>query len=274
MLLSQRVLHGTSDISVAVNDFRSAAQVFAYEADEYLFIGSEVPFNNLWFDVAVPNDQASVISVDLWWGQSWAAAVDVIDMTAVGGNSLAQSGRIVWRIEDGKGWQDEPRSEQVTGLEQTKIYDFYWTRIKFSASLKATTAIKYIGQRFNTDDELYSYYPDMQQSGMKTAIKAGKADWAEQSYMAAEAVIRDLVARNVIDSAGQIFDWSLFNEASCHKLAEIVYGALGTAYAEAKKSAAESYGKAMNRRLFRVDTDKSGELTPRKAASSAHFMRR
>jgi hypothetical protein len=277
MFSIQRVLHGTTDISQTINDFRTGAYTFAYQAGQYLYLGSEKPFNNLYFEVGTANDQASVASVDIFWGVAWHAAVDVIDDTAAAGASLAESGRISWSTDIFKGWDLIDRPAQYSALGVTaEIYWMYWARLKWSADLNASTTLKYLGQKFSDDTALFSYYPDLKSSDVMTAYGAGaaKSDWNEQAYMAAEIIIRELMAKKIILARGQIFDWTRFLEPSCHKVAELVYRGLGSAFDARREAAAKDYKAAMNRDFFRVDVDQDGQLSPRDKAYSQTFMTR
>lgn len=276
MLSVQRVLHGATDISVAVNDFRAGVYTFAYTTGGYLYVASEVPFNNLWIDVAPVNAVAATVAVQVWWGNSWHSVVDVIDQTAsAAGAALAASGRLAWALDRQKGWDyvSDPALYSEHGLT-VPVYDMFWARLAWSANLTASTGLKYIGQKFNSDSELTSYYPDLANTSLMAAFASGKADWNEQAYMAAEQIIRDLTSRKVIRSRGQVFDWSRFTEASCHKVAEIVYRGLGSAYADSRKDAGVAYAAAMNKDFFRVDMDADGRLDDVEKRTSQTFMTR
>lgn len=276
MISAQRVLHQTTDLSILVNDFRAGAAAFAYQAGQYLYVGSEVPFTNLWIEPkpGAVNALASVASVDLWWGHQWVAAVDVLDTTALAGASLAQAGRLMWQVDRFKGWDIENESRRIDGLSGTYIYDFYWARIAWSANLTPATELNYVGQKFCSDVEIVSYYPDLQNAALKQSFVSTKTTWDEQAYMASGAVVRDLVARNLIFSRGQIIDFSIFEEAACHKVAELVYGALGQAFEENRKSARRAYDEAMKRGSFRIDTNLDGKLEPGEKRAHSSFQGR
>lgn len=261
MLSTQRVLHGTTDISTRMNDYRAGSYVFAYTTGGYLYVGSEAPFNSLYFDVEAANAVAASMTVELWDGNSWVAAVDVQDETKGSGTaSLSQSGRVQFTPDREQSWTWEPDSADVTGLTTTKIYDMYWARLSWSANLTGTTELNYIGQKFAGDEELSSFYPDLANSALKTSFEAGKTTWDEQHFMAAEQIARDLIARRVIRSRGQLVDWSRLTEAACHKAAEIIYRPLGIAVEPRRAGAARDYSKAMSGDFFRVDLTGDGRL--------------
>ncbi len=268
----QRVLHQASDVSEAVNDFRTGAAAFAYTAGEYLYVGAEVPFNQLWIEPGTANAAAAAVAVEVWWANAWVSVVDLVDGTRVSSAPLAQAGRVQWALNISKGWDREQESARVTGLSGTNIYWMYWLRMSWSASLSAT--LKYVGQRFSADTDLYGYYPDLNNAALKTSFAAGKTDWVEQAYMSAEIIARDLIGRKIIMARGQIFDHARMLEPSVHKTAELIYRGLGQAFEPNRLAAARDYAASMNRDFFRVDANADGHLEPRDKRMSTSYMTR
>lgn len=283
MLSTQRVLltSGTaqSDVSQALNDFRSGVAILPMlTATDYLYVGSDLPFNHRFFEIETANAEDAAISVEIWFGGAWVAAVDVIDgtsesvttTTGVPPNevtttkvcSLHKSGIVQWSPEKHKGWDCAEFSDQVTGISKSGIYDKYWVRFKLSANISATTSISFIGHKFSSDSELVSVYPDLANSSLLTSFETGKTSWDEQHFTAAELIVEELQNRRAIVSGSQILDWSVFTMASCHKVAEIVYRGLGRAYDENRALAMKAFDAAMNKKLLRIDSDADGRLNP------------
>lgn len=270
----QRVLRGTTDLSEDVNDFSTDPVPFAYTEGEYVYVGAEVPFNQLWIEPGAPNAAAASISVDVWWAQRWAAVVDLADGTKTGSASLAKAGRVQWALDQHKGWDSEYDSARIEGLEGTAIYGMYWLRLSWNASLTGSTTLKYVGQKFSTDGDLFGRYPDLNKSALMTSFKTGKTDWNDQAYMAAEIIARDLMARKIILARGQIFDHSRMLEPSVHKTAELIYRGFGMPYEPMRQRAERDYEKAMNKDFFRVDRDRDGRLSDRDKRHSTSWMTR
>lgn len=270
MFQDQRVIYNSQDISLLVNDFRTNTKVFPYSQGEYLYIGSIMPFNNIFVDLEEVNLINSEVSIDIWWGNRWEPAVDIIDET----NGLKETGRISWNTNRLKSWDIEQSTKDVAGLETFEIYWRFWVRLSFSQTLDANTEIKYIGQKFSLDNILYSYYPDLNSSTVKDSFETGKLTWDEQHYMAADHIISDLKKKNIIKSKSQIMDWSLFQEASCHKIAEMVYIAFGRPYFDQLLEARKLYTRAMDLKFFNVDISSNGSLDPYERILSTTFMRR
>lgn len=266
MLVNNRVIHKDNttlkDLSINVNDLYAGNGLLPFvAAEDKLFIGSDMPFNHRYFCLAVVNDVASVVSVDIWDGSEWRAAVDVLDQTKdINGKSLAQTGIISWTVDKDYGFGLEDTTEDIPDLSTLKIYNMYWVRLSFSSDLKSTTAISYIGHKFANDSQLEGYYPDLNRTALKTSFKAGKTSWDDQHVLAAEELIRDLRKMKVILSGSQILDFESFNDAAIHKCAEIIMRALGDDYADERESAIQDYKNALDKVYFPVDKDGDGKL--------------
>ena len=267
-LVTQRVIHNTTDISVAVSDYRATTYAMTYTAGQYIYIGSSCPMNNMFVDMAVVSavsTNAPVISV--WYGSAWVPVVDLIDGTA----AMTASGRLSWSLEIFKGWDSEQLSTTV-GLASTAIYNRYWMRISWPNSFTAT--LGFLGQKFSDDVLLASLYPDLMQSAILAGYKTGKTTWNDQHFMAAEAIVKDLRRRNIILKRGQIFDWTVFEDAACHKVAEIVYSAFGVPYKDHVIAAKQRYETEMNTRVYVVDVNGDGQLEEAEKVNKSGWMTR
>lgn len=273
----QRVIYGTDDLSPILNEYGAGTVVLPYQSGEYLYIGQELPFNNFWLHVTRANAVAANLSIQIWWGNTWENAVDITDGTAASGKPLAQSGRISFRPRWDKNWSTEQRAEMITGLEDWEIYDMYWARLAWSATLTGNTTLKYLGQKFANDSNLYDFYPDLRNQSLRDAWQQAsdtKTTWDEQHYAAADALVDDLIRRRLIEGKQQIVDWSIYRMAACHKAAEIIYQGLGTSYAEHKKAALGQYAQNMNKGNFRVDKDRDGVLSCQERRATVTYMDR
>jgi len=277
-LQTQRILYDNTsteaDLSVALNDFRTSAETIAADAGHYIYIASELPFNHRFFLVDTANDQSVDLDVAIWFSNEWVAAVDVIDETASGGVTLAQSGILSWKTNRLKGWDREQDSEDVTGVDTVALYNMYWVRIGFSAALNAGTKIKWIGHRFCTDTILFTYYPDLNNTQLMAAFASGKTDWNDQHYMAGEQIVRDLQAKKIAFSSNQILDWKVLEEAGAHRAAAIIYAGMDRAYVDDVKRAEEKYSRAINIKRLNLDQNASGNLETNERGIQTGFMTR
>lgn len=282
MRYTQRLLHasgaasGIVDVSNQLNDFRSLTYVFPYEAGDYLYVASEVPFNNVWVDVSAPNLVPAEVSVDIWFANGWEPAVDVLDETsAASGNSLGKDGRISFSPNYLKGWDVEQYAKDVDGLNDSiAIYNMYWARLKWDATLTPETALDYIGQKFSNDAQLFELYPDLNNVNLRRSFEVNKASWELQAYIASEQIVKDLISRRIIFSRGQVLDWYMMLEPGCHKTAELIYSGMGLAYQASVQMATKRYKESMEIDRFRVDKNLSGRLDQSEKKASTSFMTR
>jgi hypothetical protein len=272
-MFSQRVIlsnNGTlSDLSSVLSKYvsSSSADISYTAGEDYLYLGSEFPFNHRFIDVAAFNDQDSAIEeVAVWSGGQWLPCVDVFDGTSVGGKTMAQSGIVSWWVSKNRaGWgrddtQLNDTTEKITGLGTVCIYDLYWVRMKFSDDLKASTALRFVGQKFCDDDDIRSEYPDLLRSDVLDSFTASKTSWKEQSIRASELIGEDMRSSKIIFSKDQILSYEDLKTACLHRTAEIIYSSFGSSYAEARALASGKYKQAMKKKNFRVDENNSGRL--------------
>ena len=250
------------DLSVELNNYRGQNVLFNYEVGDYLYIGTFLPFNHRHFELAVPNAVQFATTVEYWNGDGWQAAVDIVDFS----ESFTKSGIIRFVPDDQKqNWASEQYSYDLPELAGTSIYDKFWLRISFDQTLTATTELKHVGFKFSDDDMLYGRYPDLNNQRFRNNFEPTeplntKLDWTEQHFIAAEAIVRDMKRKQIIVSQDQILDFSLLSEASIHKVAEIIYAALGEAYEANRLKVREYYNIALNQGKQPVDGNMNARL--------------
>lgn len=258
------------DYTQELNDFRSGTALFDVIAlQDSIYIGSLLPFNHIYIDSSVANDQTASITIKNWWASNWHDVFDIMDGTKASGKTLAQSGLIQWSIDNFKGWDCWSRNDSTNiGINSLNIFNLYWIKITFSANLKATTALKYIGHKFSTDTQLYGFYPDLNNTALKTAYASGKTTWDEQHFQAASEIEDYLNRTNVITTKDQILDSAYFEKASIHKTAEIIYFGLGKDYVGHMTRARTKFKEAMDLKSLRVDQNMNGNLDAREICNS------
>lgn len=280
MLRNNRVIFKDNttryDLSIVLSDYLSQTYTIPITASEdAIYLGSDMPFNHRWLEVSSANAAASAVSIYLWNGSEWIAAVDVVDETSVGGATLAQSGIISWVPDrENNGWVCEQSTENISDLSTYKIYDMYWVKIVFSQNLTSTTALKYVGHKFSIDPDLFAQYPELEDHNVITAFKSGKLDWKDQSFEAAEYIIEDLRKNGTIYSKNQLLDWRLLKNASVHKVAEIIFRAFGDDYRDNKVLASQDYKSAVAIKGMSVDRNYNAKLDPiEKRRTTDHLTR-
>lgn len=249
------------DLSASLNDvYASTVTLALTAAQDKVYIGSDLPFNHRYISVSTVNDQTSAISVEIYDGSTWNAAVDVIDESSVSGVTLAQSGNLSWVRNRNESWGLEETTEDITALSSLKIYDLYWVRLTFSADLNASTALKYVGFKFCEDNDFLAEYPGLLESGLKTAFQSGKTTWDDQHIFASEASINELRRQRRMWSPNQLLDPEALRIAATHKSAEVIYSALGADYEERRKLAEKKWLKALDVGNLPIDTNEDGRL--------------
>lgn len=262
-----------NDLTLNLNDFRSGTEVIdLVAAEDYIYVASFLPFNHKQFDVGVVNETSTTVSVDIWDGSDWEPAQDVIDRTSVGGVSLAQDGVISWTPDPDKYWNREYESTDITGLSGTRIYEMFWVRFKWSADFTPTMSLQFIGQKFANDSDLYSIYPDLNNTSLQAAFASGKTDWNEQHYIAAEHIVRDLKKNHSIISSSQILDFDLFEETSIHAAAMVIYWGLGQF--ERHDNAKAKYTENLKQGFLNLDVNGDGRLEPVERIITQGFLTR
>jgi len=265
-LFDQRIIFvddgSPRDLSPDLNSYLSGTAGFPYvAAEDFLYIGTVWPWSTRHIEIGTPNDSSVSMLVELWDSGAWHPVIDFFDMTSQSGASLAQSGQIRILKDRNFGWSNIEDSSLIPGLDGTKIYDLYWARVSFSFDLNPATTLKYIGAVFSDDNDLYRYFPDLNQPALKSLFKAGKTDWKEQGFDAAKVILKDLKDRGFIASQDQILDPYAYMEASVYKTAQLIYGGLGKAYSELMDAAAKRYTAEMNLRAPYLDITKDGQLS-------------
>jgi len=281
MLRNTRTLQGLSgtltDLSPNLSDIHAQTKVIPLDTGDFIYLGSDLPFNHRYFDVTVVNDQAASWTVEIWSGTQWVPVVDVIDETSVGGVTLAQSGIISWTPDpDADSWCFDDTDDMTgSGLETLKIFGLYWARLTISATIKVTTALNYVGHKFSNDSAMVAEYPDLGRSALMTSFKAGKTSWNEQHLLAAEYIVGDLRSqKNLLTSPDQILVWDNYEKAGVHRTAMLIFQAMGEDYVRELAQAAANYKRALDVGNHQIDKNGNATLEEGERVKTNVFMTR
>lgn len=261
MLLNNRIIY--KDNTTYTDQSAKLSSMGANEADipvasatSAIYIGSDLRFNNRYLDFETANTNSVSLTVELWNGSAWVAAVDVIDQT----EGLSGSHLISWVPDKDKSWSKESSTANISELSDFEIYDLYWAKITWDDDLSADTALNYVGFRFSDDFDLGSLYSELTLSSYLEQFKSGKTNWNEQHVKAAEEVIRELRAENIIWNENQIIQWDQFTDTCVHRVAKMAYREFGDDYKDDYTRAEQSAKKAFNIKQFIVDKDGDGRI--------------
>lgn len=288
MLLNNRIiwLDNTTpkDLSDILNNYKSGTQALAIvAAEDKIFIGGDLPFNHRFFHFSTANTaNAKISEIAVWDGDEWKPCVDILDLTLdnTGLKTFSKSGHIMWTPDKNHSWMREDTKDTqggshfIDGLGNNGvvIYDMYWVRISFTADLTAT--LKYVGHKFSSEEDLRPIYPELVLANTKVQFEAGKTDWIDQEFEAAEEIVRDLRKANIIKTPDQILNWQSFQRASAFKCAEIIYRAFGDDYEDNRKTARDYYWEAFKVEVANIDKNKNARLDPLERVSRQGFLTR
>jgi hypothetical protein len=258
-----------TDFTVGCNDyFNNNANAFGYVVtDDFLYLGSRFPFNELYFKFGTANTATETLSIAIWDGTQFSAAIEVNDGTETGGASFAQDGYISWVPDKSKGWArddtvDSSGTENIPNFGTTTIYDHYWVRFAFSGSLDAGTTLAWIGPLFSNDDDLGIEFPDL----VRTVTMNGwddtgsKSNWQEQHVFAAKEIIKELKERRTIVHQSQILFKKDWTAAAVAKVAEIAFRGMGKDFEEDRMDATKLFASRINRSIGLIDRDKDAQI--------------
>lgn len=266
-----------TDYSYQLNHYIEEDLTVSFLSGDEIIVGSAMPFNQKYFYLgSTVNAVAAEMTVQIYDGGKWVDAVDVVDRTSVGGATLARSGYVSFRPDiDRNAWVRMTRASDITELSDVEIYNFYWAKFKLSAALTPSLILKHIGYRFNSDNELYAEYPNLNSSTLQNSFKSGSTNWDTQAFVAAERIIDDLIERSIIISPGQLLDARKLKSAGVHKTAQIIFAGMGgKRYEEQAAKASGKYKKAMGQKNFFVDLNRDAELNDHERTASSLVLHR
>lgn len=231
----------------------NSALTGAITTDDAIFIGSDLPFNSIYFNVLVANSNSSTVSISYWDGSEFVAARDIQDGTS----GFSTSGKIEFAPNNDYMWAiDDTELMTDSGISSLFIREKYWIKLVLSANASDTTSINYAGYMFSNDSDLGSEYPELDRMIVKDAFKKNKTDWNEQSIRASEYIINDLKYDRVIVDKSQILRTEDLINSCCHRVAQIVFSGMGKDYEDRVRMAESNYTLALDRSFPVIDKSK------------------
>lgn len=263
-----------SDVSIENQDDSATIGVALTNA-QYIYVAQKMPFTNLFFWVGTANTNAATLSIEYWSGTDWIDAVDVLDSTKSSGVTLARSGILQWSNAKNQNWQRVAHtgdSGAPTELSTLEIFDSYWLRIKPSATLSETSALKEITYAFTNTQELSNF--DIEVSGYLASFETGKTDWNKEIITASKLVVTDFRRKGLIVHQGQIVDMTDVSFPCALRTLMLIYSNLGPSYKEKILEMQKEYDKAMNIARFTLDKDGDAKITLNEQTNVVRTMQR
>lgn len=245
-----------TDISSKTTDVNHVGASVTIDVADALFIGTPLPFNAVYLRLGTNvNSVASDLKLYFWDASTFRQFLAVQDGTKTTTKTLAKSGIVQLIVKD-EYMPCSHDSKYIADIGIDGYYDYYWTKIMVTVKTSAID-LMYIGQLFlETDEALYTEYPDLKFDQYKKAFSATKADFIDQRIIATDRTISELIAKNVVYHPQQFMDWRVMKEAAMHKTAELIYKALGVKYKDDAIAANKSFVAALDVKKFGL-----GELT-------------
>ncbi len=120
---SSEAQDGSASTVVTLDSLNTAAE------NDFLYVGSYVPFRGVDIDVTAANGTSSVLTVKYWNGSAWTDISDT-DGTISSGKTLAQDGQVTWTVPTA--WTAGSLVELGDAASAVGVHvgtkDIYWTR--------------------------------------------------------------------------------------------------------------------------------------------------
>lgn len=264
-----------TDLSLDNQDESATCLLNLTTGTDYLYLGQHFPFNNFYVKIGTPNAVSAFMQIEYWDGNNWRSAVDVIDGTNVGGKSLAKSGAVQfspnhyyqwWRVDD------TSEAPSPTDLQTLTMYNLYWIRIKFTATLTGTTASKKVAYCFSTHQQLDNR--DRTINAFLPAFGAGKTSWEDELITASLDIVNELKARNLIIESGNILRMEGVSVATDWRCLMNIYRDLGGDYNDKYDKAYTEMNRALASKVFTFDKNMNAQVEVKEISENQHGLSR
>lgn len=256
-----------SDMSIDNQDESSDIAAYMVTGEDYIYLAQQFPFNNFFIQSKVANDVAATMAIEYWDGTAWQSAVDVLDATRSAGCSLAKSGVVQFSPHSSYRWNiidDTTTNHAPTELSTVTIYNMYWLRFSFNATLKSTTSIDRIAYAFTRSQQVDNI--DTTINGYLTTFATGKTNWDNEIITASIQMVNDMRGRGIIVAPGQILRFDDVSMACDWRTLMLIYNNLGGDYSKKYIAAEAEYKNSLSLSRFTFDKNEDafvsrGEIT-------------
>lgn len=264
----RRITNVNTDISYDNQD-EQTKPTLNLKSTDCLLIGTQYPFNNFFVDITGgnKNDAASVLSLEYWNGSRWAAVVDILDGTSVGGKTFAKPGMVLFTPNSQEsGWLKvtNPTISGPPELSGNHIYNLYWLRVKVSQDLApiapaTDVSFREIGFAWTSGDKMKSIKPEVDR--YFNSVSQGKTNWIPEIMTAAKMMVSDMKKADLVYAPQQIVRLDDFWLPCTYKTLWLIYSALGPSYKDTADGFAHQYHKTMNLKGATIDANMDGRVS-------------
>ncbi len=264
------------DVSLRNQDETNSLIIPMVTGEDYIYLGQHFPFNNFFIQKSVVNAVAGLMQIDYWDATAWRSAVDILDGTVNNsGVPLSKSGIVQFSPNPSYKWQitsDTTNGQFPSELSTLNIYNMYWLRIKFTATLTLTTAIKRITYAFTLSQQIDNY--DAKINQYFDSFASGKTSWEDEIVTASYLVVRDLKSQGLIRETGEILRLDDVSIPTDWKTLELIYRSLGGDYKDKLKEASDQYMQALALGRFSFDVNKDAFLSKNEISNPVRGLSR
>lgn len=248
-----------TDYSKEIESYEDlAAEITSFGTSDAIYIGMRHPFNHLFFKFSTLNDIAGVLDFKIWDGTEFVALAESRDFTTTSGIAFGQDGEFfIVPDRDESGWAMED-TDDITELNTVKIYDNYWMKITTSVAMTNGVGFKFIGNKFCSETELYSEFPEFSRAEMKSAFNT--TNWETQIVRASQLMVKDMIAKGIMREEAQILLTENLMTPCVSKTAQIIYAALGDDYRDNVLLAKSDYDQRLGSGVYFIDTNMNADL--------------
>ena len=172
-----------TDYTEELNDFLDESVTLSIQNTEYLYLGREKPFNQIYIQSSTPSSSKISFTIEYYNGSSWESVLNINDGT----KKFTRDGFICWQEHD-----DNTDIEELTlaGKEQ------YWYRLQPSAQLDIT--FDGIGVMFSEDRLLYQARPILDDNDYRTAVVGGDSKYTRVHLEVKDEILQYLKDQSII----------------------------------------------------------------------------
>lgn len=240
-----RIINNSAEITALLSTPDGTNYVPVLLSTDFLYFGFHGKFASRYIQVGVVNSVVSALTIEYWNGATWTVVDDLIDQTAIGGKTLAQSGFISWQNKDD--WKKKALAPIDSDIEM------YWLRLSVSVSLDALTALKCVLNVFSDDNILRAYFPELVSD--VNYLPSNQTSFLQQHVAAKDLVVLRLKQRKIIDDESEIIDANDVAVAATYAAAKLILQpiATGDAPKELLSLASKGFDSEISRVSFATD---------------------
>jgi hypothetical protein len=228
-----------------------------------------LPFNHFYLALGtLKNSIAAEMFLEYWDGSQFRDVANKLDETM----ALFENNFVSWTPDKDYSWQPQDSTE-IEEIKTVSYYDLYWERVTFSTTLTPGLFLKYIGQRFCTDDELYVEFPQFSEFKWQNGYEADKTDWIAQSIAASDLIANSLRTSDKLQTRDQILDRVGLRDCTIQKTAEIIYNRFGQGRVEEKQEARTEAAIRLKNAFPKIDKDANARYEQKELNKTVRWTR-